>query len=111
MIVVFEGRDAAGKGGIISRIAAPMSPRICRIVALSKPTTAQAGQWYFQRFVRHLPSPGEMVLFDRSWYSRCGVEKVMAFCTEKQVETFIREVPHFETSLAHAGVKLIKIWL
>jgi len=109
--VIFEGRDAAGKGGVISRIAAAMSPRVCRIVALPKPTDAEKGQWYFQRFASHLPSPGELVLFDRSWYSRAGVEKVMGFATPEQVEHFFQEVPLFEHSLVNAGVKLIKIWL
>ena len=109
--VVFEGRDAAGKGGVISRIASAMSPRICRVVALSAPTEREKSQWYFQRYVPHLPSAGEVVLFDRSWYNRAGVERVMGFCTEEEYQTFLREAPLFERSITESGTILIKYWL
>jgi polyphosphate kinase 2 len=109
--VIFEGRDAAGKGGCISRIAAAMSPRVCRVVALGAPTEKEKSQWYFQRYTPHLPSAGELVLFDRSWYNRAGVERVMGFCTDKQYETFMREVPAFEQALVDSGTTVIKIWL
>ena len=109
--VLFEGRDAAGKGGCISRIASAMSPRICRVVALSAPNEREKSQWYFQRYVQHLPSAGELVLFDRSWYNRAGVERVMGFCTDAQYETFMAEVPSFEKALTDSGTIVIKLWL
>ena len=109
--VVFEGRDAAGKGGVISRLSSAMSPRICRVVALPAPSDREKTQWYFQRYVPHLPAAGEIVLFDRSWYNRAGVEKVMGFCTDTQYEQFMRDVPMFEQSLVESGTVLIKLWL
>ncbi len=109
--VIFEGRDAAGKGGVISRIASAMSPRVCRIVALPAPTEKEKTQWYFQRYANHLPAAGEVVLFDRSWYNRAGVERVMGFCSDAQYETFMREVPFFEQSIVDSGTTLIKYWL
>ena len=112
MVVIFEGRDAAGKGGVISRIASAMSPRICRVVALSAPSDRERTQWYFQRYVAHLPSAGEIVLFDRSWYNRAGVERVMGFCTPQEYEAFMEDVPNFERMLVeHGGIKVIKFWL
>ena len=110
VVVVFEGRDAAGKGGTIKRITRRMNSRICRVVALDKPTEKEQTQWYFQRYVKELPSAGEMVLFDRSWYNRAGVERVMGFCTEKQVEEFFRSCPEFERMLVRSGIILIKYW-
>ncbi len=110
VVVIFEGRDAAGKGGAIKRIISEMNPRICRIVALPKPTEKERTQWYFQRYVSHLPSAGEMVLFDRSWYNRAGVERVMGFCTEDEYWSFLRSVPEFENQLMHSGIILIKYW-
>jgi len=110
VLVVFEGRDAAGKGGVIKRIAAPLNPRVCRIVALSKPTERERGEWYFQRYVAHLPSRGEIVLFDRSWYNRAGVERVMGFCTKDEYQEFLRACPLFEEMLIHSGIHLIKYW-
>ncbi len=109
--VLFEGRDAAGKGGIIKRIAQRMSPRVVRAVALNKPTDEERHQWYFQRYVNELPSGGTMVLFDRSWYNRAGVEKVMGFCTEPEYKEFLRSVPEFERMLQNSGVILIKYWM
>jgi polyphosphate kinase len=109
--VLFEGRDAAGKGGAIHAIAERLNPRQCRIVALSKPTPQEAGQWYFQRYVAHLPAAGEIVLFDRSWYNRAGVEKVMGFASEAQVAQFLRTAPQFEQMLADDGILLFKYWL
>ena len=110
VVVIFEGRDAAGKGGAIKRITQRLNPRVCRVVALPAPTRREQSQWYFQRYVPHLPSAGEIVLFDRSWYNRAGVERVMGFCTEEQVEEFFRTVPEFERMLVRSGIKLIKYW-
>ncbi len=109
--VIFEGRDSAGKGGTIKRITYRLNPRIARIVALGVPTEKEKSQWYFQRYVNQLPSAGEMVLFDRSWYNRAGVEKVMGFCTNEQYLEFMNTVNEFENSLTRAGIKLIKYWL
>jgi polyphosphate kinase 2 len=109
--VLFEGRDSAGKGGAIKRITYRLSPRVARVVATPTPTDREKSQWYFQRYVPHLPAAGEMVLFDRSWYNRAGVERVMGFCTNAEYEEFIRTVNGFELSLANAGIKLIKYWL
>jgi polyphosphate kinase len=110
VVVVFEGRDAAGKGGVIKRIAESLNPRICRIVALGTPTEREKSQWYFQRYVAQLPAAGEMVLFDRSWYNRAGVERVMGFCTEKQYQDFLRDAPVFEEMLVRSGFYLVKYW-
>lgn len=110
VVVLFEGRDAAGKGGIIKRIAEPLNPRSCRIVALGTPTEREKSQWYFQRYVSHLPSAGEIVLFDRSWYNRAGVEHVMGFCTEQQYNEFFVSCPEFEQMLVRSGIILIKYW-
>jgi polyphosphate kinase len=110
VVVIFEGRDAAGKGGVIKRITQRLSPRVCRVVALSAPTAEEKSQCYFQRYVLHLPSGGEMVLFDRSWYNRAGVERVMGFASEDQVEGFFRDVPEFERNLRRSGIILIKYW-
>jgi polyphosphate kinase len=110
VIVIFEGRDAAGKGGAISRITEKLNPRICRIVALAKPTEREQTQWYFQRYVPHLPAAGEMVLFDRSWYNRAVVERVMGFCTEEEYWEFLRSCPNFEQMLIRSGIILIKYW-
>ncbi len=110
VVVVFEGRDAAGKGGVIKRISESLSPRICRIVALGTPTEREKTQWYFQRYVPHLPAAGEMVLFDRSWYNRAGVERVMGFCTEAEYQEFLRTCPEFERMLMRSGIILIKYW-
>jgi polyphosphate kinase 2 len=111
LVVIFEGRDAAGKGGTINRFMQHLNPRHARAVALSKPTETERGQWYFQRYVEHLPSAGNIVLFDRSWYNRAGVERVMGFCTEAQAATFLDEVPQFEAGLVRDGIILIKLWL
>jgi polyphosphate kinase 2 len=108
--VVFEGRDAAGKGGVIKRITRRLNPRIARIVALGKPTEREDRQWYFQRYVEELPAEGEMVLFDRSWYNRAGVERVMDFCTDEEYERFLRTAPEFEEMLVRSGMTLIKYW-
>jgi polyphosphate kinase 2 len=108
--VIFEGRDAAGKGGVIKRIAESLNPRVCRIVALGTPTEREREQWYFQRYVPHLPAAGEMVLFDRSWYNRAGVEHVMGFCTEAEYREFLRACPLFEEMLIRSGIYLIKYW-
>eukprot|EP00899_Mesostigma_viride_P019093 jgi/Mesvir1/27185/Mv07763-RA.1 len=108
--VLFEGRDAAGKGGIIKRITEPLNPRVCRVVALGTPTEKERSQWYFQRYVSQLPSGGEITLFDRSWYNRAGVEKVMGFCTDDEYREFLRTVPDFERSLIRAGIVLVKYW-
>ncbi|MCO4770966.1 MAG: polyphosphate kinase 2 [Deltaproteobacteria bacterium] len=108
--VIFEGRDAAGKGGSIKRIAERMNPRVCRIVALGTPTEREKTQWYFQRYVPHLPAAGEIVLFDRSWYNRAGVEKVMGFCNEDQYVEFMRSCPQFERMLVRSGLIVIKYW-
>jgi polyphosphate kinase len=110
VVVLFEGRDAAGKGGTIKRITAPLNPRVCRVAALGIPTEKEKTQWYFQRYVSYLPSAGEMVLFDRSWYNRAGVEKVMGFCTPQQHEEFLRSCPYFERMLIRSGIILIKYW-
>jgi polyphosphate kinase 2 len=110
VVVVFEGRDAAGKGGVIKRITQRLNPRVVRVVALSAPTERERSQWYFQRYVPHLPAAGEIVLFDRSWYNRSGVERVMGFCTDKDVEEFFRDVPEFEKMLVRSGITLIKYW-
>jgi polyphosphate kinase 2 len=108
--VLFEGRDAAGKGGVIKRITQSLNPRVCRVVALGTPTEKERGQWYFQRYVAELPSRGEIVLFDRSWYNRAGVERVMGFCTEEEYREFLRSCPVFEKMLIHSGIILIKYW-
>lgn len=110
VVVVFEGRDAAGKGGTIKRITETLNPRIVRVVALATPTEREKTQWYFQRYVQYLPAAGEMVLFDRSWYNRAGVERVMGFCTEEEVREFFRSVPEFENMLIRSGIILIKYW-
>ena len=110
VVVVFEGRDAAGKGGTIKRITEVLNPRVCRVAALSKPSERERGQWYFQRYVAHLPSPGEIVLFDRSWYNRAGVERVMGFCTQEEVAEFMRSCPEFERMLVRSGIHLVKYW-
>ena len=110
VVVIFEGRDAAGKGGVIKRITQSLNPRICRIAALPAPSEREKSQWYFQRYVPHLPAGGEMVLFDRSWYNRAGVERVMNFCTENEYREFLRSCPEFERMLVRAGIILIKYW-
>jgi len=110
VVVIFEGRDAAGKGGAIKTITAPLNPRYCRVVALGVPTEKEKTQWYFQRYVAHLPSVGELVLFDRSWYNRAGVEHVMGFCTEDEYREFLRSCPEFERMLVRSGIILIKYW-
>ncbi|MGV8096447.1 MAG: polyphosphate kinase 2 [Mangrovibacterium sp.] len=110
VVVLFEGRDAAGKGGVIKTITLPLNPRICRVVALGTPTEREKTQWYFQRYVPYLPAGGEMVLFDRSWYNRAGVEHVMGFCTEDEYEEFMRTCPEFERMLIRSGIILIKYW-
>jgi polyphosphate kinase 2 len=111
VLVLVEGRDTAGKGGVIGAIAEEMSPRHCRTVALTKPTERENAQWYFQRYVPHLPAAGEMVLFDRSWYNRAGVEPVMGYCTPEQTEAFLRQAPVFEKLLADDGIRIFKYWL
>ena len=108
--ILFEGRDAAGKGGVIKRITQRLNPRVCRVVALPRPTEREQSQWYFQRYVPHLPAGGEIVLFDRSWYNRAGVERVMGFANPEQVEEFLKDVPEFERMLVRSGVRLIKYW-
>lgn len=110
VIVIFEGRDAAGKGGTIKRIMDKLNPRIVKVVALGVPTEKEKTQWYFQRYTTHLPAAGEMVLFDRSWYNRAGVEKVMGFCTDEEYQEFLRSCPEFERMLVRSGIKLIKYW-
>jgi polyphosphate kinase 2 len=110
VVILFEGRDAAGKGGAIKRITQRLNPRVCRVVALPAPNDRERTQWYFQRYVPHLPAAGEIVLFDRSWYNRAGVERVMGFCTEDEVEEFFRSVPEFERMLVRSGIRLIKYW-
>src|SRR6516164_7233144 len=110
VVVIFEGRDSAGKGGVIKRITQRLNPRICRVAALPAPSERERTQWYFQRYVAHLPAGGEIVLFDRSWYNRAGVERVMGFCTESDVEEFFRSVPEFERMLVRSGITLIKYW-
>lgn len=111
ILVLFEGRDTAGKGGAIKAVAEHINPRQCRVVALPKPTEREATQWYFQRYVPHLPAAGEIVLFDRSWYNRAGVEKVMGFCTDAQYKAFLKQAPVFEKLLADDGILLFKYWL
>lgn len=110
VVVVFEGRDSAGKGGAIKRITQRLNPRVCRVAALPAPSNREATQWYFQRYVSHLPAGGEMVLFDRSWYNRAGVERVMGFCTDDEYEQFFKDVPEFENMLIRSGIILIKYW-
>lgn len=110
VVVLFEGRDAAGKGGVIKRISQRMNPRICRVVALGTPTERETTQWYFQRYAAHLPAAGEMVLFDRSWYNRAGVERVMGFCTDDEYREFLHSCPEFERMLIRSGIILIKYW-
>jgi len=110
IVIVFEGRDAAGKGGVIKRITQRLNPRICRVAALPTPNERERTQWYFQRYIAHLPAGGEIVLFDRSWYNRAGVERVMGFCSEADVEEFFRSVPEFERMLVRSGIILIKYW-
>ena len=110
VVVLFEGRDAAGKGGAIKRITESLNPRVCRVVALTTPTEREKTQWYFQRYVTHLPAAGEMVLFDRSWYNRAGVEHVMGFCTDKQYLEFMQSCPEFERMLLRSGIILLKYW-
>jgi polyphosphate kinase 2 len=110
VVVLFEGRDAAGKGGAIKRITESINPRICRVVALGTPTEREKSQWYFQRYVAHLPAAGEMLLFDRSWYNRAGVERVMGFCSDPQYLEFMQSCPEFERMLVRSGVRLIKYW-
>jgi polyphosphate kinase len=110
LVVLFEGRDSAGKGGVVKRIAQRVNPRTCRVVALPAPSDREKTQWYFQRYVPHLPAAGEIVLFDRSWYNRAGVERVMGFASEAQVEDFFRDVPEFERMLVRSGIVLVKYW-
>ena len=110
LVIIFEGRDAAGKGGVIKRITQRLNPRVCRVAALPAPNERERTQWYFQRYVAHLPGAGEMVLFDRSWYNRAGVERVMGFCTDEQYEEFFRSVPESEKMLARSGIQIIKYW-
>jgi polyphosphate kinase 2 len=110
VVVLFEGRDAAGKGGAIKTIAAPLNPRVCRVVALGTPTDREKTQWYFQRYAAQLPAAGEMVLFDRSWYNRAGVEHVMGFCNDEEYREFLRSCPEFERMLIRSGIVLIKYW-
>lgn len=109
-IILFEGRDAAGKGGTIKRFTEHLNPRAARVVALTKPTETEQGEWYFQRYIKHFPTSGEMVLFDRSWYNRAGVERVMGFCTDEQYEVFMRQVPEFERMIIESGIHLTKLW-
>ncbi len=108
--LIFEGRDAAGKGGTIKRFNEHLNPRAARVVALNKPTDRERGQWYFQRYVRHLPTAGEIVFFDRSWYNRAGVERVMGFCTDDEYQEFMRQTPEFERMLVNSGIRLYKYW-
>lgn len=108
--IIFEGRDAAGKGGTIKRITEAMNPRICQVVALPAPTEREKSQWYFQRYVSHLPAAGEIIIFDRSWYNRAGVERVMGFCTDEEYKEFMRSCPEFERMLVRSGIQLIKYW-
>ena len=110
VVILFEGRDAAGKGGVIKRITQRLNPRVCRVAALPAPNDRERTQWYFQRYVSHLPAAGEIVLFDRSWYNRAGVERVMGFCTDDQYEEFFRTVPEFERMLVRSGIQVIKYW-
>src|SRR3569832_873176 len=110
LVVLFEGRDAAGKGGVIKRISQRLNPRVCRVAALPAPNDRERTQWYFQRYVQHLPAAGEIVLFDRSWYNRAGVERVMGFCSDAQYEEFFRSVPEFERMLVRSGIQVVKYW-
>src|SRR5262245_30265020 len=110
VVILFEGRDAAGKGGVIKRITQRLNPRVCRVAALPAPNDRERTQWYFQRYVAHLPAAGEIVLFDRSWYNRAGVERVMGFCSDEEYEEFFRSVPEFEKMLVRSGIQLIKYW-
>lgn len=110
VVVLFEGRDAAGKGGVIKRITQHLNPRVCRVAALPAPTEREKTQWYFQRYAEHLPAAGEMVLFDRSWYNRAGVERVMGFCNDEEYREFMRSCPEFERMLVRSGIQLIKYW-
>jgi len=110
VVILFEGRDAAGKGGVIKRITQRLNPRVCRVAALPAPNDRERTQWYFQRYVAHLPAAGEMVLFDRSWYNRAGVERVMGFCSDAEYEEFFRSVPEFEKMLVRSGIQIIKYW-
>ncbi|CAJ0700109.1 polyphosphate kinase 2 [Ralstonia wenshanensis] len=110
LVVIFEGRDAAGKGGAIKRITQRLNPRVCRVAALPAPTNRERTQWYFQRYVAHLPAAGEIVLFDRSWYNRAGVERVMGFCTDEEYDEFFRSVPEFEKMLVRSGIQIVKYW-
>ena len=110
VVILFEGRDAAGKGGVIKRITQRLNPRVARVAALPAPNDRERTQWYFQRYVSHLPAAGEMVLFDRSWYNRAGVERVMGFCSDDEYEEFFRTVPEFEKMLARSGIQVIKYW-
>ncbi len=110
VVILFEGRDAAGKGGVIKRITQRLNPRVCRVAALPAPNDRERTQWYFQRYVSHLPAAGEIVLFDRSWYNRAGVERVMGFCTDEQYEEFFRSAPEFERMLVRSGIQLVKYW-
>jgi polyphosphate kinase 2 len=111
LVVVFEGRDTAGKGGTIKRITAQLNPRVCRVVALPAPNDQEKTQWYFQRYIAHLPAAGEIVLFDRSWYNRAGVERVMGFCTDDEYQEFLRTCPQLERDLIRSGIHLVKYWL
>jgi polyphosphate kinase len=110
VVIIFEGRDASGKGGTIKRFTEPLNPRVCKVVALGVPTEKEKTQWYFQRFVPYLPAAGEMVLFDRSWYNRAGVEKVMGFCTDDEYNEFLRSCPEFERMLVRSGIIILKYW-
>lgn len=110
LVVIFEGRDAAGKGGVIKRITQRLNPRVCRVAALPAPNDRERTQWYFQRYAAHLPAAGEIVLFDRSWYNRAGVERVMEFCTDEEYEEFFRSVPEFERMLVRSGIQILKYW-
>src|ERR1700761_6361988 len=110
VVIIFEGRDAAGKGGVIKRIIQRLNPRVCRVAALLAPSERERTQWYFQRYVPHLPAAGEIILFDRSWYNRAGVERVMGFCSEADCEEFFRTVPEFERMLVRSGIVLVKYW-
>ena len=110
VVILFEGRDAAGKGGVIKRITQRLNPRVCRVTALPAPNDRERTQWYFQRYAAHLPAAGEIVLFDRSWYNRAGVERVMGFCSDEEYEEFFRSVPEFEKMLGRSGIKLLKYW-
>ncbi|CAI0790210.1 polyphosphate kinase 2 [Serratia entomophila] len=110
LVIIFEGRDAAGKGGVIKRITQRLNPRTCRVAALPAPNDRERTQWYFQRYIAHLPAAGEMVLFDRSWYNRAGVERVMGFCSDEEYEEFFRSVPEFEKMLTRSGIQIVKYW-